>query len=340
MLSVSPRSPSYLLLLWSLLLACRMSAVTADRPTSSTVLHDGVRLHYLEWRRPGPTLVFIPGLGDTAYVMSDFARRFSSQYHVIILTRRGFGRSGVPKEGYDLSTRTEDIRVMLDALAVKRAVLIGHSIAGDELTAFATRYPHRVAGLVYLDAAYDRADPEAPKPTASVWSSITKACFGGDSDGAQRSLEAYRRSMKCLFFGIWSKGQEENLRETTVVNIDGTVSARTPSWVPREISEAAQHEKVSLSSVHAPALLLFARQRMEKRGLVLDETTRQGLVRDEDAYEAYFARYQKKLRAQKNLQIVVLQQTLHHLYLEKPAEVEILIRRFLDDIRTAGQVAS
>src|SRR5207248_990861 len=34
--------------------------------------------------------------------------------------------------------------------------LIGHSMAGDELTLFATRYPDRVAKLVYLDAAYDR----------------------------------------------------------------------------------------------------------------------------------------------------------------------------------------
>jgi pimeloyl-ACP methyl ester carboxylesterase len=35
-------------------------------------------------------------------------------------------------------------------------VLVGHSIAGDELTAFAGRYPQRVAGLVYLDAATNR----------------------------------------------------------------------------------------------------------------------------------------------------------------------------------------
>jgi pimeloyl-ACP methyl ester carboxylesterase len=29
-------------------------------------------------------------------------------------------------------------------------------MAGDELTVFATRYPQRIAKLVYLDAAYDR----------------------------------------------------------------------------------------------------------------------------------------------------------------------------------------
>jgi len=331
MLSVQRRYTACLLLIGLILFYADMAAAAAD-PTSSTVAHDAVRLHYLEWRRPGLALVFIPGLGDTAYQMSDFARRFSDRYRVIILTRRGFGRSSVPKDGYDLSTRVEDIRALLDALGVKRAVLIGHSIAGDELTAFATRYPDRVAGLVYLDAAYDRADPQAPQPTASVWSRVTKSWLGDDSEGAQRSLDAYRRSQKRLFFGIWSKAQEENLRETTTVNIDGTVSVRTPSWVPREISQADQHEKLSLSSVHAPALLIFARQRLERRALVLDEETRQGLVRDEDAYEEYFAGYLETLRKQENLRIVVLQQTLHHLYLEKPEEVEVLMRSFLTSL--------
>ena len=37
-----------------------------------------------------------------------------------------------------------------------RADLIGHSLAGDEMTLFANLYPQRVIKMVYLDAAYDR----------------------------------------------------------------------------------------------------------------------------------------------------------------------------------------
>jgi pimeloyl-ACP methyl ester carboxylesterase len=36
-------------------------------------------------------------------------------------------------------------------------VLVGHSVAGDELSEFGARYPERTAALVYLDAAYDRS---------------------------------------------------------------------------------------------------------------------------------------------------------------------------------------
>ena len=44
----------------------------------------------------------------------------------------------------------------MDAQKIGRAHLIGHSLAGDEMTLLATLYPERVIKMVYLDAAYDR----------------------------------------------------------------------------------------------------------------------------------------------------------------------------------------
>src|SRR5439155_7082539 len=50
----------------------------------------------------------------------------------------------------------EEIRAFMDAMKIARANLVGHSLAGDEMTQFATMYPQRVIKMVYLDAAYDR----------------------------------------------------------------------------------------------------------------------------------------------------------------------------------------
>jgi non-heme chloroperoxidase len=51
---------------------------------------------------------------------------------------------------------------VLDSLHLARPVLVGHSIAGDELSSIASRHPDRVAGLVYLDPGvfgfYDRSN--------------------------------------------------------------------------------------------------------------------------------------------------------------------------------------
>ena len=87
--------------------------------------------------------------------------------------RRGFGASSQPAEGYDIETRVSDLLAVLDSLGLARVNLVGHSIAGDELTGFASRHPGRVRRLVYLDAASDHrvtisgARPPFPPITAA-----------------------------------------------------------------------------------------------------------------------------------------------------------------------------
>jgi pimeloyl-ACP methyl ester carboxylesterase len=125
-------------------------------PKSGFVTANSIRLHYLDWGGSGDTILLLPGFNDTAHVYDDFAPQFTDRFHVIGLTRRGVGESDKPTGGYDTITRVEDIRQFLDALSIHKLSLIGHSMAGDELTLFATRYPDRVAKLIYLDAAYDR----------------------------------------------------------------------------------------------------------------------------------------------------------------------------------------
>jgi len=125
-------------------------------PKTSFVTENGIKLQYLDWGGSGDTILFLPGFNDTAHVYDDFAPRFTDRFHVFGLTRRGVGDSDKPKDGYDTSTRVEDVRQFLDALGIQKVSLLGHSMAGDELTLFATRYPKRTAKLVYFDAAYDR----------------------------------------------------------------------------------------------------------------------------------------------------------------------------------------
>ena len=115
-----------------------------------------VRLQYLDFGGTGPSIVLLAGLGNTAHAFDDFAPALTDRYHVVALTRRGFGESDHPTSGYDIPRLVEDIRVAIDSLHLGRVTLIGHSIAGEEMTRFAATYPKRIDKLVYLDAAYDR----------------------------------------------------------------------------------------------------------------------------------------------------------------------------------------
>ena len=116
-----------------------------------------VKLHYLDWGGAGATLLFLHGMGDTAHRYDDFAPRFTNQFRVLGLTRRGHGESEIPETGYDTATLVEDIGQFLDALKIQGVVLAGHSFAGDELTRFAVVHPDRVIKLVYFDSAYDHS---------------------------------------------------------------------------------------------------------------------------------------------------------------------------------------
>jgi non-heme chloroperoxidase len=51
----------------------------------------------------------------------------------------------------------DDVLAVLDVLRLSSPVLVGSSLGGIELSSIASRFPHRVGGLVYLDAAYPYA---------------------------------------------------------------------------------------------------------------------------------------------------------------------------------------
>jgi pimeloyl-ACP methyl ester carboxylesterase len=82
-------------------------------------------------------MVFLAGLGNTAHVFDHVAHQFTDRFRVLGLTRRGFGSSSRPASGYDTTTRARDILSVADHFKLNRVVLVGHSIAGDELTKFA-----------------------------------------------------------------------------------------------------------------------------------------------------------------------------------------------------------
>lgn len=132
----------------------------------------GVALELVDWGGRGAPLVFLAGLGNTAHVFDTFAPQFRDHFHVVGITRRGFGRSASAPPPNDLDTLVADIAAVLDSLRLGKVLLVGHSIAGEELTRFAERHGARCAGLVYLDAAYDRSgidtlaskQPSAPDP--------------------------------------------------------------------------------------------------------------------------------------------------------------------------------
>lgn len=119
-----------------------------------------VKLEVLDWGGSGRPLVFLAGLGNTAHVFDTFAPKLTAKYHVYGITRRGFGASSAPvpnDQNYSSDRLGDDVLAVDDALKLQNPVLVGHSIAGEELSSIGTRHPEKVAGLIYLDAGFPYA---------------------------------------------------------------------------------------------------------------------------------------------------------------------------------------
>jgi non-heme chloroperoxidase len=114
----------------------------------------GVKIETLDWGGTGRPLILIAGAGGTAHTFDDFALLLAPHFHVYGVTRRGYGDSSRPRNGYDADRLGDDVVAVIRTLNIKRPILMGHSFGGQEVSDVATRYPTLIAGAIYLDAVY------------------------------------------------------------------------------------------------------------------------------------------------------------------------------------------
>ncbi|HEY2475208.1 MAG TPA: alpha/beta hydrolase, partial [Candidatus Cybelea sp.] len=129
---------------------------------------DGVKDEVLDWGGNGRSMVLLAGQGVTARGWRSIIPDLVTRYHVYSITRRGYGNSSKPPataQNYSAERLGQDVLVILDKLQIDKPILVGHSLAGEELSYIGTRAPQKAAALIYLDAAYDYAyDGGVPTP--------------------------------------------------------------------------------------------------------------------------------------------------------------------------------
>lgn len=129
-----------------------------DKPAIRLIeTEPSVRLEVLDWGGSGPPLILLTGLGGTAENFQSFALDLRPRFHVYGITRRGYGGSSAPApsvENYSADHLADDVLSVFDQLHLQRPLVVGHSLAGEELSSIGSRHPERVAGLVYIDAGY------------------------------------------------------------------------------------------------------------------------------------------------------------------------------------------
>ena len=112
---------------------------------------DGIKLHYLE-AGSGPSLVFVPGWTMPAWIWEPQLSHFSANYRVVALDPRGQGSSEKPSQGYHADRRGRDICELLEHLGDEPAVVVGWSLAVQEVLVCAHEVgTEHIRALVLVD---------------------------------------------------------------------------------------------------------------------------------------------------------------------------------------------
>jgi pimeloyl-ACP methyl ester carboxylesterase len=116
---------------------------------------DGVRLYYEEVGA-GTPIVFVHEFADDIRGYEPQLRHFARRYRCIAYNARGYPPSDVPEEWtrYSQERARDDIRAVLDALAIAKAHLVGVSMGGFAVLHFGLAYPERALSLVVAGCGY------------------------------------------------------------------------------------------------------------------------------------------------------------------------------------------
>jgi non-heme chloroperoxidase len=230
---------------------------TSSHTVTFIAVADNVTLEVLDWGGSGRPVVLLAGLGSTAHAFDKFAPKLALSYHVYGITRRGYGASSapVPNNGnYSADRLGDDVLAVSEALKLDRPILVGHSVAGEELSSIATRHPEKVAGVIYLDAAYsyafyDSAQGDLDLDTLELRKKLDQLMVPGAASDAKLALIQSLRQTILPQFEKDLQAQEKELATMHFPSYANNVS-------PIDVAILGGAEKYT--NIRVPILAIFA----------------------------------------------------------------------------------
>jgi uncharacterized protein (TIGR02246 family) len=120
---------------------------------------NGPKIHVSEQGAGEPALVFLHYWGGSSRTWNGVVRQLSDRYRTVAIDQRGWGDSEAPAQGYTIADLANDAHDVIEALGLRRYVLVGHSMGGKVAQLLASRRPRGLAGVVLVA-------PSPPSPMA------------------------------------------------------------------------------------------------------------------------------------------------------------------------------
>lgn len=304
---------------------------SSSHQTRFIAVERNVRLEVLDWGGSGRPVVLLTGAGNNAHVFDSFAPKLTDRYHVYAITRRGFSPSSIPRTGYLADSLADDVLAVLDSLKLLRPVLVGHSIAGQELSSIGSRHPERVAGLVYLEAGYPYALYDPAEDNTSIvipdvqrklsiifdrWAPISFA----ERAAMIRELTDSTLPVLTRDLRLWAKSLSEAPNATT-----RPVGLRRDS-----VASALFNGAQKYTSVTGPVLAIYATPRPVAAAIANDSLA--SAKADAEGLAAVMPQINAFQRAIPQAHVVRIAHATHYVFQSKESEVLNELRAFVDGL--------
>jgi pimeloyl-ACP methyl ester carboxylesterase len=214
----------------------------------------------------GPTVLLCNGLGTNPYAWPELLDP-DCGVHVVSWNHRGVGRSHRPadRDRVGVDAFVEDAVAVLDDAGVDRCVVVGWSIGVNTAFELAVRHPERVSGLFavagvpggsFASMGAPLLIPRPLRQPISVGIARAMKLLGPALTPLTRGLPVGPASSTALrwsgFMFPTAKGADVRraVREFLTTPVD---------WYGHLALAAAQHSRVSLSGIEAPACFVAGR---------------------------------------------------------------------------------
>lgn len=164
---------------------------------------------YYDFAGSGPALFMVHGASQDTLSWQYNLDFFSQHYSVYVLDLPGHGKSGMPPGGPNRNT-ADNARYLLDvldALSLKCATLMGHSMGGGIVAQAAAYAKERVNGLVLVDGAsvnvvkssgYNPSILKMASINPGDWFEVTFRTLMGSATDPERAEEIVTDARRCI----------------------------------------------------------------------------------------------------------------------------------------------
>jgi pimeloyl-ACP methyl ester carboxylesterase len=146
---------------------------------------DGTKL-FVDEIGAGTPVVFIHEYAGDYRSWEPQLRYFSRQHRCVTYSQRGYPPSDVPSDGarYSQEIARDDAIAVMDALAIEKAHVVGHSMGGYTALHVGIRYPHRCLSVTAAGCGWGSSPDAAHRDAMKALAAETGKMFANEGIAA------------------------------------------------------------------------------------------------------------------------------------------------------------